>query len=278
MEWSATRSHYITLMTPSQYLSMNSRDTVRQILTLAAILAAIIVNTVTNLAPPSGQNVGEIANTILQPVLIIPANYAFAIWGVIYLGLICLAVYQALPAQKRKPNLRKLDHLLVIASLAQIVWIFLFSYQLFALSIVAMLLILIPLIVLYLRLGIGVERVHRQEKWFVNIPVSIYLAWISVATIVNVASALYISNWNGWGLSDEVWTVVMLVVAALIGATVAVQRRDLAFVLVFAWAFVAIAVANLSIVTIAATGIGLAVVLILLGLFRQGRRRSMQPQ
>ncbi|MGF1479172.1 MAG: tryptophan-rich sensory protein [Cyanophyceae cyanobacterium] len=265
-------------MTPSQYLSMNSRDTVRQILTLAAILAAIIVNTVTNLAPPSGQNVGEIANTILQPVLIIPANYAFAIWGVIYLGLICLAVYQALPAQKRKPNLRKLDHLLVIASLAQIVWIFLFSYQLFALSIVAMLLILIPLIVLYLRLGIGVERVHRQEKWFVNIPVSIYLAWISVATIVNVASALYISNWNGWGLSDEVWTVVMLVVAALIGATVAVQRRDLAFVLVFAWAFVAIAVANLSIVTIAATGIGLAVVLILLGLFRQGRRRSMQPQ
>ena len=254
----------------------SSQDTLRQILTLAAILAAIVVNTITNLAPPSGQNVGEIANTVLNGVLITPANYAFAIWGVIYLGLICLAVYQALPAQKQNPHLRKLDHLLVIASVAQIVWIFLFEYQLFALSVVAMLLILIPLIVLYLRLDIGIKRVSRREKWFVNIPVSIYLAWISVATIVNVASALYIGGWNGWGISDSVWTAIMVIVGGAIAATVALQRGDTAFVLVYAWAFVAIALANLNTLLIVGTAAGLAIFLVLLVLFnRRDRRPSL---
>ena len=254
----------------------SSQDTLRQILTLAAILAAIVVNTITNLAPPSGQNVGEIANTVLSGVLITPANYAFAIWGVIYLGLICLAVYQALPAQKRNSHLRKLDYLLVIASLAQIVWIFLFEYQLFALSVVAMLLILIPLIVLYLRLDIGIKRVSRREKWFVNIPVSIYLAWISVATIVNVASALYIGGWNGWGISDPVWTAIMVIVGGAIAATVALQRGDTAFVLVYAWAFIAIALANLNTLLIVGTAAGLAIILVLLVLFnRRGRRPSL---
>ena len=254
----------------------SSQDTLRQILTLAAILAAIVVNTITNLAPPSGQNVGEIANTVLNGVLITPANYAFAIWGVIYLGLICLAVYQALPAQKQNPHLRKLDHLLVIASLAQIVWIFLFEYQLFALSVVAMLLILIPLIVLYLRLDIGIKRVSRREKWFVNIPVSIYLAWISVATIVNVASALYIGGWNGWGISYSVWTAIMVLVGGAIAATVALQRGDTAFVLVYAWAFIAIALANLNTLLIVSTAAGLAIILILLVLFnRRDRRPSL---
>ena len=251
-----------------------SQDTLRQILTLAAVLAAIIVNTVTNLAPPSGQNVGEIANTVLGEVLIIPANYAFAIWGLIYLGLVSLAIYQALPAQKRHPQLRKLDHLLVIASIAQIVWIFLFEYQLFALSVVAMLLILLPLIVLYLRLGIGVERVSRQQKWLVNIPVSIYLAWISVATIINVAGTLYSWGWNGWGISDSGWTVIMLVVGAAIATVVGLQRGDTAFVLVLVWAFTAIAVANWAIPLIFWTAVILAIALAVVAFFGNSRRQK----
>lgn len=245
---------------------MTSQDTLRQILTLAAILAAIIVNTFTNLAPPSGQNVGEIANTVLGDVLIIPANYAFAIWGIIYLGLVSLAVYQALPAQKRNPHLQKLGYLLVIASIAQIIWIFLFEYQLFALSVVAMLAILLPLIVLYLRLGIGVERVSRKERWLVNIPVSIYLAWISVATIINVAGTLYNWGWNGWGISNAWWTVIMLLVGAAIATIVGLQRGDTAFVLVYVWAFVAIAIANSVIALIFWTALVLAIALVLVTL------------
>jgi ammonia channel protein AmtB len=69
------------------------------ILTWIAILGTLLVNSLSNFFPPGGQNVGEIANTILAGVLITPANYAFAIWGVIYVGLIAYGVYQS-----QRPN------------------------------------------------------------------------------------------------------------------------------------------------------------------------------
>ena len=87
---------------------------------------------------------------------------------------------------------------------------------------------------------------------------SIYFGWISVATIVNVATALYSVNWNGWGISPQVWTAIMLVIGGAIAATIIQQRRDVAFPLVFVWAFVAIAIRQFNIPLIAVTASGLA--------------------
>jgi hypothetical protein len=247
-------------------------DILRQILNLTAILAAFGINVLANIAPFNGLTIGEISNTFFTEVLITPANYAFAIWGVIYLGLIAFGVYQVLPAQRQNLSLRRMGYLLVLASLAQIVWVFFFQYRLFTLSLVAMVAILLPLIEIYLRLGIGYERVSKREKWFVHIPLSIYLAWISVATIVNVALTLYNLGWSGWGISAEVWTAIALITGAAIAAIVSLQRADVAFVLVIVWAFVAIAVRQANILMIAATAGGLAialVLLLLLGLLRR---------
>ncbi len=247
-------------------------DILRQILNLTAILAAFGINVLANIAPFNGLTIGEISNTFFREVLITPANYAFAIWGVIYLGLIAFGIYQVLPAQRQNLSLRRMGYLLVLASLAQIVWVFFFQYRLFTLSLVAMVAILLPLIEIYLRLGIGYERVSKREKWFVHIPLSIYLAWISVATIVNVALTLYNLGWSGWGISAEVWTAIALITGAAIAAIVSLQRADVAFVLVIVWAFVAIAVRQANILMIAATAGGLAialVLLLLLGLLRR---------
>ena len=74
-------------------------DSRRQITTFAAIIASIVVNTISNIFPPNGLNVGTLSNTLLAPVQITPANYAFSIWGLIYLGLIGFSIYQALPSQ-----------------------------------------------------------------------------------------------------------------------------------------------------------------------------------
>jgi hypothetical protein len=211
------------------------------IATLMAILATLAINVLSNFFPPQGLNIGEIANTILGGVQITPANYAFAIWGVIYLGLIAYGIYQLRPARQGDLTLRRVDVLLIIACIAQIVWVYLFTNRLFWLSVVAMLAILFPLINAYLQLNIGRERVSRERKWLAQVPLSVYLGWISVATIVNVASALYISAWDGWGISTEAWTAIMLVVGGVIAATCALQRADLAFSLVFIWAYVAIA-------------------------------------
>jgi hypothetical protein len=249
-------------------------DMLRQWVNLIAILAAFGINVYTNLSPPKGVTIGEISNTLFKDVLITPANYAFAIWGVIYLGLISLAIYQLLPRQQDNNRLRQMGYLLAIASLGQIIWVFLFQYGFFLLSLVAMLAILLPLIGIYLRLRIGKQRVSRREKWLLDIPLSIYLAWISVATIVNVAIALYNLGWNGWGISPVAWTIIMLLVAGAIAAIIIQTRTDTAYPLVFVWALIAIAVRQQDFMAIATTAAALAIGLTLFLGFKIRRSTS----
>ena len=238
-------------------------DLRRQLMTAIAIIGSIIVNTVSNIFPPNGLNVGTLSNTLLAPVQVTPANYAFAIWGLIYTGLIGFGIYQLQPSQRQNPRLQKSGYLLVIACVAQSAWIYLFLARLFILSVVAMFGILVSLIWLYQRLEIGRERVSQPERWLIQIPISIYLSWISVATIVNVASTLYIRDWNGWGIAPTGWTVIMMAISAAIATAVVVQRHDTAYLLVTVWTLVAIAIRQIQTPPIAVAGIVLAIALIL---------------
>jgi hypothetical protein len=244
--------------------SSSGLDRLRQLATLAAILGSIAINTFSNVFPLNGVNIGELSNTLFASVKIIPANYAFAIWGLIYLGLIAFGIYQLQPTQSKNPSLQRSGYLLVFASLSQCIWIYLFLARLFPLSVLAMLGILLPLMGIYRRLGIGQQRVSRQERWFIHIPISIYLGWITVATVVNVAIALYSLNWNGWGITPSVWTVVMAIVSTAIAAFVTIQGADIAYTLVIIWALVAIAIRQMNTPLIAVTGGVLAVALTLL--------------
>ncbi|MGK7919495.1 MAG: tryptophan-rich sensory protein [Trichodesmium sp.] len=220
---------------------------------LTAILSAFLLNVYVNIAPPGGKTIGEISNTVFPNVLITPASYAFAIWGLIYLGLISFGIYQVLPGQKDNQILQRCQYFLVGASLAQIIWVFLFQYQLFTFSVLAMLGILGFLICLYLSLGISYERVSKKDKWLVHYPISIYFAWISVATIVNVACALDNLGWNSTEETSIIWTVIMLIVAAVIATIINLQKQDIAYTLVFIWALTAIAVRHLDIPFISIT-------------------------
>ncbi|MBF2026078.1 MAG: tryptophan-rich sensory protein [Oscillatoriales cyanobacterium C42_A2020_001] len=231
----------------------------RQFLTVAAILGSFAVNAWSNISPPNGASIGEISNTQFADVLITPANYAFAIWGVIYLGLIGFGVYQFLQPQNQHPKLQTISYLLVAACIAQAVWVFLFLSNLFGWSVLAMLTILVCLIWVYLQLGTCDRSPTWQEQWLLRIPFSVYLGWISVATVVNVALALYDAGWNGWGIAPEVWTVVMLVISSALAIALLIQRRDTAFSLVIIWALIAISVKRSSIPLIAISAIALAI-------------------
>ncbi len=239
----------------------------RPIVTLLAIILAFVVNTLSNVAPIGGQNVGELSNTLFANVLITPANYAFAIWGLIYLSLFAFGVYQLLPAQRQNSQLDRIGYLLVMASVAQTIWIILFQLQLFTLSVLAMLLILLPLAVGYWQLRVGRAAVGRSQYWYVQFPMSVYFAWISVATIVNVATALYAINGDRWGLPPALWTIVMLVIATGLAIAISVRHRDSAFVGVYLWALVAIAIRNLDRTEIAGVAGLLGGVLVLVHLF-----------
>jgi hypothetical protein len=249
-------------------------DRQRQIATLAAVLGSIAINTLSNVFPLNGVSIGNLSNTLFASVQIIPANYAFAIWGLIYIGLIAFGIYQLQPSQRENPRLQHSGYLLAIACIAQCAWIYLFLARLFPLSNLAMLGILIPLMVMYQRLEIGRERVSRQERWFIHLPISIYLGWISVATIVNVAIGLYSINWDGWGIAPSVWTVVMMTIAGVIAAVISLQRHDTAYVLVIVWALVAIAIRQANTPLIAMTGWGLAIALAVLNFANELKFRS----
>ncbi|WP_414565289.1 MULTISPECIES: tryptophan-rich sensory protein [unclassified Anabaena] len=242
----------------------NSGDFIRQVATLLAIIGAFLINIISNIMPLNGMSIGEISNTLFNNVLIVPANYAFAIWGLIYLGLFALGIYQFLPNQRQNLDFRNTGYLLVVASISQSVWVYLFLSRLFALSVIAMLLILLSLIGVYVKLEIGKKRVSQIKKWCAHIPISIYLAWISVATVVNVACALYFQEWNGWGISAELWAVIMLFAAFSIAAIIAIQRRDIAYTGVTVWAVVAIALKHWNISLLRNTALILAMALVLL--------------
>ncbi|MFN6475811.1 tryptophan-rich sensory protein [Nostoc sp. DedQUE07] len=242
----------------------NYRDLWRQLVTLAAIFGAFVINVVSNVFPLNGLSIGEISNTLFKNVLIIPANYAFAIWGLIYLGLFAFGVYQALPNQRYESDLRKTGYLLAIACVAQSIWVYLFLSRLFAFSVIAMLLILLPLIAVYVQLEIGKSRVPRLKKWCIHFPISIYLGWISVATIVNVACALDFHGWNGWGISPVIWTLIMVLIATAVAAVMVIQRRDIAYAGVIVWALVAIALKHFDNSMLRNTVLILAIFLVLI--------------
>lgn len=239
-------------------------DVLRQWGTIAAILGTFAVNVWSNLFPINGLNIGEIANTLFTQVRILPANYAFSIWGVIYLGLIAFGIYQLLPNQRQNPVLRRVDYLLIVSCVVQAAWVVLFLSRQFWLSTIAIVGILLPLIGIYRQLAAGQQRLSRREQWLTQIPFSIYLGWISVATIVNVALSLFNSNWDGFGIAAPVWTAMMMVIAAALAAVIAIQHRDVAYPLVIVWALIAIAVRQSSLPLIVIVAVSLAIVLSLL--------------
>lgn len=217
-----------------------NRDRVRVIANIVAYVAVVAVNAAANIVPINGQTTGQVSDSF--PTLVTPAGYVFIIWGIIYIFLAGFIVYQALPSQLRNPRLRRIGWLFVLSSVANIAWIFLWHYNIFVLTLVAMFTLLGSLIAIYLLLDIGLARVPSIEQWLVNAPFSIYLAWITVASITNVAVVLTVLGWNGFGLANEFWAVALITIATGIAAAVAWIRVDLAYVAVIVWAFTGIAV------------------------------------
>lgn len=258
--------------TPSN-TPLNTPSMLRPLVTLIAILAAFATNVVSNLSPPNGETIANISNRDFQNVLIVPANYAFAIWGFIYLGLFTFGIYQLLPAQRHRVDLDRAGYLVAFASVVQIAWVYLFLARQFVLSAIAMLLILLPLIGAYKALCINVLPVNRGRRWLANIPIAVYLGWISVATIVNIACTLYSLGWNGFGF-PQVWTVVILLIATYLGDLVQMRRRDIAFPGVILWALIAIAVRHVSapVIFVAASACCIALILRIIGHRREATR------
>jgi hypothetical protein len=256
-----------------------NKDIIRQISVVAALIITIAVNIMSNALPFNGLSAPEIADSF--DVFFVPAGYVFSIWGVIYLGLIAYAVFQLLPAQRENPRLRKTGWWFVLSCAANSIWLFLWHYGYFALSVVAMITLLISLIVIYQRLGIGRQAVPSGERWLVQLPFSIYLGWITVATIANITAFIDSVSWNGFGISPEIWTYIILAVAVAIAGLMAYSRQDIAYLLVLIWAFVGIGVEQSDTPQVAnaayfaAVIVAIFVIIVIIQKIRQPRKAAM---
>jgi hypothetical protein len=245
-----------------------NKDNVRQVLVILALILTLVVNWLANALPINGYTTAQVSD--MFAVYFVPAGYVFAIWGVIYLFLIGFAAYQALPSQRENPRLRSIGYVFILSCLANSAWIFFWQYLLFSWTLLLMLTLLVSLILIYLRLDIGRSRASTAETWLVRVPFSIYLGWVTVATIANVTDVLEYWSWNGWGIFPEHWAVIMLAIATLLAALVSFTRRDSAFLLVLIWAFAGIGVkqADTAVVANAAwTATGLVALILVVGLF-----------
>jgi hypothetical protein len=214
------------------------RITSSQLITILASVITITVNALANILPLNGLTTGEISDRF--DIYFVPAGYVFSIWGLIYLGLILYTIFQALPSQRENETLKKIAPAYWLASAANSAWIFLWHYEVFQFTLVAMVSLLFSLLVIYTSLA----NVTGMIKWLVKLPFSIYLGWITVATVANASQFLYYIDWNGLGIAPTIWAVIMIAVATLLGILMIWRENNFAYVLVLIWAFIGITVSQ----------------------------------
>ena len=209
------------------------------LINILTFIITLVVNFLATSLPLNDLTTKEISDSF--NIYFVPAGYVFSIWGLIYLGLIAFIIFQSLPKNRENEHVSKIGIWFAVSNLANALWLVSFHYQQFALAMGFMLVLLVSLIAIFLRLDIGRTKVSASENWFVNVPFSLYIGWITVATIANATQLLYFLKWDGFGISPEIWLVIMLAAAVSISALMSLTRRNIPFALVLVWAFTGIA-------------------------------------
>lgn len=268
-----------------------------QIGIILGFIGTVVVNALSSVGIINNITPEELSDAL--PNLFVPSGLTFTVWGVIYIGLLAFTIYSTIVLFKKKEEesyfIDKMGIEFIVASIANISWIFLWHYQsdasyMVLFSLIAMLVLLASLLTMYIRLKIGRNDVSQKEKWFVHIPISLYLGWITIATVANATAFLvdldinkgFINVTNLLGLSEVYWTNLMLIVATIITLLMLFFRKDLAYSLVVIWAFVGIILNRFEVgsgepLEVTATAIiGIVLIVIMFGvtIFRTMRRKS----
>ncbi|TFB24305.1 tryptophan-rich sensory protein [Filobacillus milosensis] len=202
-----------------------------------ALLLVILVNFLSNYLPINGQTTGQISSEI--NVLFTPAGYVFSIWGLIYL-LLVFWVIGLFYSSAGRDIANRVSYLFVINAFLNIGWIFFFHYEYFAWTLLIMVGLLFNLIYIYNILN----DPNISRMW--QIPFSIYLGWVTIATILNVGIVLKTFGYQQYILYEPLWTILLLIMSTLLAMWFAITKKDLLYPLVFVWAFIGIAVKRIA--------------------------------
>ena len=218
------------------------------ILNVLGFLGVVIVNALAVTLPINNKTTGVLSDQ--YPNLFVPAGLTFSIWGVIYILLAIFVIYGLVVAIRKDSEkasfIENIGILFFISCLANIGWIFAWHYEILPLSLILMVILLGSLITIYLRLRIGKLDSTRIEKYLVHLPFSVYLGWITIATIANVTALLVDINWNTFGLGEPFWAVAVIIVGIAIALSMLLTRKDIFYCLVVDWALLGILLKRLA--------------------------------
>lgn len=249
-----------------------------QILNILFFAAMIIVNGLADFVPINGQTTGQISNQ--YPNLFVPASPTFSIWLVIYslLFLFCLYEGSSLFENEKKVVDKKervveiIGYRFIVSCVLNMAWILAWHYNLLLLSVVIMLGLLATLISIFVRVHCPGIYAGRKARWFVYAPFSIYLGWISIATIANISAYLVSVDWNAWNIAQWVWACAMIVAGTILGVLMLLRRNNIFYALTVVWALCGIAFKQYSVAgelnTIAVTALAGSALLVLLSLLK----------
>lgn len=219
-----------------------------KLLIVVTFLAMVTVNALANILPINGIGTGAVSDS--YPNLFAPAGLTFAIWGLIYLLLAAHTLYQLglFLSKETKANdalLRKTGIVFSISSIINTAWIFSWHYQIIPLSMILMACLLFCLIVIVSAIS-NAQNLSVREKLLLRLPFSVYFGWITVATIANATTLLVSIGWDGFGLPESAWAVIILATGALIGAVTSIRFKDVSYGLVLVWAYAGILIKHTS--------------------------------
>jgi hypothetical protein len=205
-----------------------------------AALVTIVANVTLSYASEwlYGQSMAAITDR--YQTLLVPADYAFGIWGLIYGATLAYAVLALLPSQLSVRFHDRVAPWLLATNVLSSVWIALYSSEQLPLSVLVMLLLLGTSAVSY-KLASEHLKLERLNRWW-RAPFALWFGWLAVAMLVSVSVAIAAAGWDGWPVSETAWTVVMLGVAATIALGCHMGFRDPIVALVVSWATAAVAI------------------------------------
>lgn len=231
----------------AQTVPGTARDTIRQVVVAVSAVLAVVGSFIGSGAA-GGTPIQDAAGGALaaDATTIAPGGGAFSIWSVIYLGLVAYAVWQLLPAQRADERQRRLGYPIAASLLLNAAWILSIQFGLLLLS--------VPLIVALLAvLGwaflftLSTRPKNIVETVVADGTIGLYLGWVSIAAAANITAVLVDAGFNGFGLSESAWSVIVIAVAGLVGVLTAIRGRGrLAPAAALSWGLAWVAIARLT--------------------------------
>ena len=216
-------------------------DSVRAVLVAVTAVAQVISAPLTTVALGPSSNTGAISDANRSPIT--PAGYAFAIWGLIYLGCLALAVYQLLPSQRHRAVHRRSGWWLAAAFSASTIWVPIFGSRLIWVSEIVIVVLVALLLIASWQLTHAGPAESTAERWLLRLPVTVYLGWAALATAAGFATTLRSLGMAEAGRGVTAIGIALIVVATAFSVVVINQLTAVAgFTFTAAWALLAVAI------------------------------------